>query len=63
MKVTRRNIARMLATTAIGTASASPQTDSDEETKSAHDQMRNNAQQLAKVRVPMATEPAFQFKA
>jgi hypothetical protein len=31
--------------------------------KSAQDLMRTNAQQIAKVKLPMATEPAFHFKA
>ena len=43
--------------------SASPQAVADEESRSAREQMRNNAQQLAKVKVPMAVEPAFHFKA
>jgi hypothetical protein len=35
----------------------------NEDLKSAQDQMRTNAQQIAKVKLPMATEPAFHFKA
>jgi hypothetical protein len=73
MNVTRRNMARMLAaTTAIPVlaisvvptpADAQAPADSDEETRSAHDLMRSNAQALAKVKLPMATEPAVHFKA
>lgn len=68
MKVTRRNMARMLAAaTAIPavviSADAQAPADADEETRSAHDLMRSNAQALAKVKVPMATEPAVHFKA
>jgi hypothetical protein len=68
MNVTRRNMARMLAaTTAIPavviSADAQAPADSDEETRSAHDLMRTNAQALAKVKLPMATEPAVHFKA
>ena len=68
MSVTRRKMARMLAaTTAIPvlaiSAEAQAFSDSDEETRSAHDLMRSNAQALAKVRLPMATEPAVHFKA
>jgi len=68
MNVTRRNMARMLAaTTAIPAlaipAAAQAPADSDEETRSAHDLMRSNAQALAKVKLPMATEPAVHFKA
>jgi hypothetical protein len=67
MNITRRKLA-MLAASAPLVAVAIPaeaQTlqDSDEETRSAHDLMRLNAQALAKVKLPMATEPAFHFKA
>jgi hypothetical protein len=73
MNITRRNMAHMLAaTTAIPAiaisavvipAEAQAPADSDEETRSAHDLMRSNAQALAKVKLPMATEPAVHFKA
>jgi hypothetical protein len=67
MDVTRRTLARMLAGAAAVTAAAAPQVPSqaasDEESKSAHEAMANYAQQIAKVAVPMATEPAFHFKA
>jgi hypothetical protein len=68
MNVTRRDMARMLAaTTAIPSivipVEAQAPADSDEETRSAHDLMRSNAQALAKVKLPMATEPAAHFKA
>ena len=68
MNVTRRNLARMLAaTTAIPVlatpAAAQTPAGSDEETRSAHDLMRSNAEALAKVKLPMATEPAVHFKA
>jgi hypothetical protein len=61
-------MARMLAaTTAIPSivipVEAQAPADSDEETRSAHDLMRSNAQALAKVKLPMATEPAAHFKA
>jgi hypothetical protein len=38
-------------------------TATDEDLQSARDQMRTNAQQIAKVKLPMPTEPAFHFKA
>jgi hypothetical protein len=50
-------------------AAAVPQTDSaqepplNEDLKSAREQMSTNIQQIAKVKLPMATEPAFHFKA
>jgi len=34
-----------------------------EETQSAHEQLRNNTRQMAMVKLSMATEPAFHFKA
>jgi hypothetical protein len=54
----------MLAATAAGNGVAA-QTPSaeDEDLKAAREQARNNAQQIAKVVLPMATEPAFRFKA
>jgi hypothetical protein len=74
MKVTRRKLARILAATSMATAAvpatiipaeaqAQPSAASDEETQSAHNQLHNNAQQLAGVKFAMATEPAFHFKA
>jgi hypothetical protein len=68
MNITRRKVARMLvATTAVAgvaiPAEGQAPADSDEETRSAHDLMRSNAQALAKVKLPMATEPAVHFKA
>jgi hypothetical protein len=66
MDVTRRTLARLLAATvAVPVTEATAQTPASEsdDDKSAREQMRNNAQQLAKVSLPMATEPAFRFKA
>jgi hypothetical protein len=74
MNVTRRKLARMIASstalTGIAIAGASvsaeaqtPAANSDEETQSAHDLLRNNAQALAKVKMPITTEPAVHFKA
>jgi hypothetical protein len=62
MNVTRRTLAKIVAAAAVP-VSAAAQSDADEETRSAHDALRNNAAQIAKVDVPMATEPAFHFKA
>jgi len=75
MKVTRRKLGRMLAAAPMVAAAISPvaipaaaiseqaPAASDEETQSARDQLRNNARQLATVKLPMATEPACHFKA
>ncbi len=62
MDVTRRTLARMLAATAVVPVEAVAQTDSDEPLKAARQDLRNQAQQLAKFPLPMATEPAFRFK-
>jgi hypothetical protein len=63
MNVTRRTLAKIVAAAAVPAAAAAPQSDADEETRSAHDALRNAAEQIAKVNVPMATEPPFHFKA
>ena len=64
MKVTRRSIARMLAAAAAVPQAASAQTTSpDADLDSAREQMKASAQQIAKVKLPMPTEPAFHFKA
>jgi hypothetical protein len=48
---------------AANTAAAQAPAPDDEDSKAAHEQLRANAQQLAQVPLPMATEPAFHFKA
>jgi hypothetical protein len=55
----------MLAAAAAAAQSGISQTPppSDADLQSAREQMRTNAQQIAKVKLPMATEPAFHFKA
>jgi hypothetical protein len=62
--VTRRSLARLLAVAAVvpeaGVAqSAAPDADLD----TARALLRTNAEQIAKVKLPMATEPAAHFKA
>ncbi len=65
MDVTRRSLARMLAVAAAAQRSGISQTSqpANADLESARDQMRTNAQRIAKVKLPMATEPAFHFKA
>jgi hypothetical protein len=63
MKVTRRSLAQMLAVAAVPQTGSSQEPPSNEDLTSARDQMRTNIQQIAKVKLPMATEPAFHFKA
>jgi anti-sigma factor ChrR (cupin superfamily) len=56
--------ARMLAAAAAVPQAASSQTpSSDAELEAAREQWKTSAQQIAKVNLPTATEPAFHFKA
>lgn len=61
MKITRRTLAAavLAAPAAAQPAPAAP----EEELKAARENLRRNAQALAKVKLPVETEPAFQFKA
>jgi hypothetical protein len=63
--VTRRSLARMLAVAAAAPQAGVSQTGAapDADLESARDLMRTNSGQIAKVKLPMATEPAFHFKA
>ena len=66
MEVSRRQLAGTLAAmvaTQIDAGAQSSAADSDADLKSARDQIRNSAEQLAKVKLPMAVEPAFRFRA
>jgi hypothetical protein len=63
MNVTRRSLAKLIAAAAAVPAVAAPQSDADEETRSAHEALKNNAAQIAKVEIPMETEPPFHFRA
>lgn len=54
----------MLAAAAAIPQAAAPQTPpADADLDSARELLKSNAQQIAKVQLPMATEPAFHFKA
>jgi len=70
MKVSRRELARVIgaaaalpAISAISTEAQAQPAGSGEETQSAHELMRANAEAIAKVKLPMAVEPPFHFKA
>ena len=63
MDVTRRSLAQMLALAAIAPQAGTSQPSSDADLESARDQLRTNLAQIAKVKLPMATEPACHFKA
>ena len=64
MQLTRRQLAWLLA----GPLSARPQPETQQESAeeliaAARERIRRNVEALAKVRIPVETEPAFQFRA
>ncbi|HXK05475.1 MAG TPA: hypothetical protein VMS37_23930 [Verrucomicrobiae bacterium] len=63
MKLTRRKLALALFAAREMASRPAPQQPSDDDLKARRDLMRANAAAVAKVEIPMAAEPAFQFKA
>ena len=65
MKISRRKLAvsAVAAASAIAQTPAPPAESEDELLKAARAQIKNNGDALAKFKLPIATEPAFQFKA
>jgi hypothetical protein len=69
VKVTRRSLAGILAAAAVAPRAGASQTSSqagtaaDPDLQAARELMQTNAQLIAKVKLPMATEPACHFKA
>jgi hypothetical protein len=67
MKLTRRKLAAAVAATAAAGVPLLAQTPAppapDDELKAARDRLKATGDTLAGQAVPMATEPAFQFKA
>ncbi|MGO9008588.1 MAG: hypothetical protein ACLQPN_00675 [Bryobacteraceae bacterium] len=64
MRLTRRQLATVLApAVALAEAAAQPAATADEELRAARDRVKTNGETLAGEAVPMAVEPAFQFKA
>ena len=68
MKLTRRQLAAALAARPFSQAVAGPQgapprPAPEAELAAARERLKANAETVARVAVPMATEPAFQFKA
>jgi hypothetical protein len=64
MRVTRRELAGLLASAPLAAQAPAPQPQSAaEELKAASDRVRRNTATLSKFPVPVATEPAFTFKA
>jgi hypothetical protein len=67
-RITRRQLAAVALASAAagrieGQTPAGPPPTADEDFKAAQQRIRDNSTLLAAVPVPMATEPAFQFKA
>jgi hypothetical protein len=64
MRLTRRQLATALTSAAaMAQTQSGPAATPEEELKAARDRVQANGAALAKQEVPMATEPAFQFKA
>jgi hypothetical protein len=64
MKLTRRKLASaILNSTAVTAFAQIPITTPDDELKIARDRIKTNSDLLAKQIVPIATEPALEFKA
>ena len=63
MKLTRRKLAATLVTAAAVPAQTPQPAAADDDLKTARDRLRANAAAVAGKEVPMAIEPAFQFKA
>ena len=62
-KLTRRELATAVLSTAAAQAMPQAPATADEELKAARDRLKAAGDTLAKQAVPMATEPAFQFRA
>jgi len=62
-KITRRELAAAALGSAAALPAAPPQSAPEDLDTVAKEQVRKNAEELAKFDLPMSTEPAFQFKA
>jgi uncharacterized membrane protein len=64
MRLTRRQLATALAPAVAlaGTAAQPSAAAADDELRAARERVKTNGETLAGQPVPMATEPAFQFK-
>jgi len=64
MKLTRRQLAAAIAAAPLAPVSqGQPAGQADDPDAAARSRLKSNAEALAAVPLPMATEPAFQFKA
>jgi hypothetical protein len=62
MKLTRRQLAvALVSATAMAQTQQTPANQADE-LQAARDRIKANGETLAQQQIPMATEPAFQFK-
>jgi hypothetical protein len=63
MKLTRRQLAAMVSATAMAQAQTEPRAAAPaDELQAARERLKANSGLLDRQQVPMATEPAFQFK-
>ena len=63
MKVTRRKLATLLAVAAPAAAQTPAAPAPADELAAARERTRRALEQAAKIKIPMATEPSFTFKA
>jgi hypothetical protein len=65
MKLTRRDLAKVAPAilSPVVLQAQQPATTADAELQAARDRLKTNADALNTIKVPMDTEPAFQFKA
>ena len=67
MSISRRDLVRMAAATAVAPAGVEAQSisvnEADPNLRAARESVRDDAREIATVKLPMAVEPAFHFKA
>jgi hypothetical protein len=63
MKLTRRELAAAVSATAVAAQTEPRAANPVDQLQIARDRIKANGDLLAQQRIPMATEPAFQFKA
>jgi len=63
VKITRRKLATFLASATVAAAQQTQPAPATDLVQAARDRMKANVAALSKPEIPMATEPAFQFKA
>jgi hypothetical protein len=63
MQITRRTAARILAAGAAAPAIAAPQTEGGDKASLVRERFERNAREMGAVKIPMAVEPPFHFKA